>query len=453
MFVDPNTLAEFNQPAPRYTSYPTAPEWGPLLPLTYAEKLEAHTDEPLSLYFHIPFCKTMCLYCACSVVLNRKPENESRYVDYLMREIDLVAAHLGSSRRAVQIHFGGGTPTKLSIPLFEKLFTKIASTFEIDFSKEVAIEIDPRTVLEESGAKLHMLKRLGFNRVSFGVQDTDPKVQEAIKRRQSVEMTRECYSLARDLGFNGVNIDLIYGLPHQTQESFRKTVSDILQLRPDRIAMFSYAKVPWLKKHQKAIREETLPTTETKFQIYAEARKAFIEGGYIAIGMDHFALEEDEIVTCLRDKTLGRNFQGYTAKLSKDMLGFGVTAIGSIQDTYVQNIKGLTDYYSAIDRGELPIHLGKVSTPDDLLRKWVIHTLMCTFELDKELFHSTFGTSFDTYFAPLAEKLEALESRGLIHQTSSRIVASELGELFIRLVAMPFDAYIRPEIDQFSRSV
>lgn len=442
-------LRKFNQPAPRYTSYPTAPEWGDLSPEIYRQKLQELPDAPLSLYFHIPFCKTMCLYCGCSVVLNRKPENEEKYVSYLMREIDFVTSLIGK-RRVVQLHFGGGTPTKLSIPLFARLFEKICSAFTLDFSGEIAIEIDPRTATDE---KLRFLRTLGFNRVSFGVQDTNWKVQEAVKRRQSVEMTRATYNMARQLGFEGVNIDLIYGLPYQTVETFQQTVTDILDMRPDRIALFSYAKVPWLKKHQQAIKDETLPTPEEKFTIYAEARERFVQNGYVAIGMDHFALKEDEIAHCFRNKTLGRNFQGYTAQLADEMLGFGVTAIGCVQHTYVQNLKELPAYYAALDANRLPVYRGKISTEEDVLRKWVIHTLMCTFELDKKEFERRYGEAFDVHFAKEADRLAELEAEGFILNTPEKIQATELGELLIRVVAMTFDGYLKQGQKKFSQTI
>lgn len=456
--IDPALLLKLNRPAPRYTSYPTAPEWKELQPSIYAEKLFSlgKTKEPLSLYFHIPFCHSMCLYCGCSVVLNRKAENEKRYVDYLCREIDLVCAHLGEKRPVYQLHFGGGTPTKLSIPLFKHLFEKIASSFEIDFDKEVAIEIDPRTVLEEEGAKLKLLRSLGFNRVSFGVQDTDPKVQEAVKRRQSLEMTQKTYALARSLGFEGVNIDLIYGLPFQTERSFAQTVEHILQMRPDRIAFFSYAKVPWLKPHQSAIKESTLPSVEEKFAIYVEARERFIQNGYVAIGMDHFALEEDEIALCYKAKKLQRNFQGYSVRLTEEQLGFGVTAIGHAQGGYFQNLKALTDYYAALDTFQLPVHRGLILSEDDRIRKWAIHTLMCNFELDKEAFFAFANCPFETYFTSSLEALAQLEADGLVLNTPQKIVVTPLGELFIRVIAMAFDAYLAPQKDKtpkFSQSV
>ncbi|NGX55019.1 MAG: Oxygen-independent coproporphyrinogen-III oxidase [Chlamydiae bacterium] len=444
-------LAKYHKPAPRYTSYPTAPEWGALGSSTYLENLKsfAKSDKPLSLYFHIPFCHKICLFCACAAIANRKIENEKRYVDALCKEIDLVTQALGKKLTVPQIHFGGGTPTKLSEKLMSQLFEKITTSFEIDFSKEVAIEIDPRTVSPE---KLRFLRDLGFNRVSFGVQDVDPKVQEAIKRRQSAEMTEETYLCARELGFEGINLDLIYGLPYQTRKSFSRTVETILTLRPDRIALFSYAKVPWLKPHQKAIRDETLPSTEEKFKIYEAARQAFIENGYVAIGMDHFALETDEMARAYHDKTLRRNFQGYTVEHAEDSIGFGITAIGYLEKSYFQNLKGLVPYYTSLNNAELPICRGLILNKEDLIRKWVIHTLMCTFELNKEEFAQKFGLNFDHHFAHELEKLEESE---LIHITPQKLIATPLGELFIRNSAMVFDDYLNKKTTQpqFSQSI
>ncbi len=428
-------LEKFHKPAPRYTSYPTAPAWGELTAETYRLKLQ-EAKGPLSLYFHIPFCKTMCLYCGCSVVLNRKPENETLYVEYLLKEIDLVSTELGPRKKVSQLHFGGGTPTKLTMPLFRTLFEKINLAFEIDFSKEIAIEIDPRTIDEE---KLRFYQELGFNRISFGVQDTNEKVQEAVKRRQSYEMTRDTFELAKKLNFKGINIDLIYGLPYQTVQTFQQTITHMLEMRPDRISLFSYAKVPWLKPHQKAIPEQTLPTTAEKFQIYEQTRAALTTHGYIAIGMDHFALEEDEISQCYREKRLQRNFQGYSAKLAEEMIGFGVTAIGFVGNTYAQNLKTLTHYYAALDANTLPIQRGKVLTHDDLIRKWVIHTLMCQFEFDKNTFEKKTSISFDIYFKDV--DIQSLEHEKFIINLPDKLVVTPLGELFIRLIAMAFDAY------------
>ncbi|MBN4067201.1 oxygen-independent coproporphyrinogen III oxidase, partial [Simkania negevensis] len=321
-------LMEYDKPVPRYTSYPTAPEWHDVQPTLYSDHLTRfdQQQQPLSLYFHIPFCKTMCLYCGCSVVLNRKSENETYYVDHLIKEVELVASHFKRPHPITQLHFGGGTPTKLNEQELTRLFSAITSSFAIDWTGEIAIEIDPRTVAADGGKKLSSLRSLGFNRVSFGVQDTDPTVQEAVKRRQSFAMTKQTYEWARELGFQGINIDLIYGLPYQTTATFTKTVDDILSLKPDRIALFSYAKIPWLKPHQKAIPENTLPSTQEKFEIYCMAREQFTANGYVAIGMDHFALADDDLAKAFYNKTLQRNFQGYSLQLAENALGLGVTS-------------------------------------------------------------------------------------------------------------------------------
>ncbi len=449
-------IAKLHRAAPRYTSYPTAVEFRPLDFSTYEEKLQqlSHEKEPLSLYFHIPFCKTMCLYCACSVILNRKPENEERYVNYLMREIDLVTEKLGEKKEVTQLHFGGGTPTKLSISLLEKLYQKIDHSFNIDYSREVAIEIDPRTVVDDEGAKLQLLRRLGFNRVSFGVQDTNPEVQKAVRREQSLEMTIKTFEMAKELGFKGINIDLIYGLPYQTQESFAKTIDDILNLRPCRIALFSYAKVPWLKPHQKAIKESTLPITEEKFAIYAHARRRLIESGYLAIGMDHFALKTDEMAKAYSEKKLQRNFQGYTCRNAEEMVSFGVTAIGCVKNTYIQNVKDLEEYYVKLDHQTLPVGSGRVMSNEDILRKLVIHTLMCDFSLDKRAISQKFGINFESHFASSLRVLSSFEADGLVEETHETILVTPLGELFIRNIAMCFDAYLDSSITpKFSQSI
>jgi oxygen-independent coproporphyrinogen III oxidase len=397
----------------------------------------------------------MCLYCACSVILNRQEEREQIYVDYLCRELDLVADQLGSRRRISQLHLGGGTPTKLSSPLLSRIMERIEKRFDLDRSGELAIEIDPRTVSEDSGDKLTHLRQLGFNRVSFGVQDTNQEVQEAVRRRQSWEVTEQTYEMARALEFGGVNIDLIYGLPFQTPESFAETTEKICQLRPDRIALFSYAKVPWLKAHQKALRDETLPSTEQKFQIYVEARCRFVEAGYIAIGMDHFALPTDSMAKAYRTQQLQRNFQGYSLRLADHLIGCGVTATGFVANGYFQNVKELDEYYARIDNGELPLLRGKLLTQDDRIRKWTIHRLMADFCLDKQEFSTTFLRSFDDYYRDEHEALRQLEEEGLLVQQEGRLETTEYGALFIRNIASIFDGYLhnKPKANRFSQSI
>lgn len=455
--VSIDLMMKWNRPIPRYTSYPTAPEWGALAESDYIDQLHKlkASDDPISLYIHVPFCQSMCLYCGCSVILNRRPENEERYVSYLMREMDLVARQLDGKRRVTQLHFGGGTPTKLSEEQMERLFQHIGKRFDLDMDGELSMEIDPRTVLANDGSKLRHLRQLGFNRVSFGVQDTNEKVQDAVRRRQSLEMTQATYYLARELGFQGINIDLIYGLPHQTVETFSQTAHDILELRPDRLALFSYAKVPWLKPHQNAIKDDTLPSTDEKFSIYAKARQELVQGGYVAVGMDHFALEQDEIAQAYLNGRLHRNFQGYAVKCADHLVSFGVTSIGDVADAYFQNIKELIPYYQSIDAGCLPIQKGKILSEEDKMRRWVINQIMCQFKLDKALFHERYGKSFDETFAAERADLEELKKDGFVIDGDEALQVTPIGELFVRNIACQFDAYLRQNkgLPMFSKSV
>ena len=438
--LDPQILIKWNRPIPRYTSYPTAPQFAPVEEDLLQKKLIAfdQTEKPLSLYVHIPFCKSMCLFCGCSVVLNRNPDRQDAYVQHLLQEIELVSRHFAKRRVVTQLHLGGGTPTSLTEGQFEQLMGKIHRRFSLAPDAEISIEVDPRTVFADGGAKLTALRRLGFNRVSFGVQDLDPVVQEAVRRRQSEEMTVATYHKARELGFEGINIDLIYGLPFQTVERFSKTADRLLELKPDRIALYSYAKVPWLKAHQKAIPENTLPSTEEKFRIYVDARARFMEGGYSVIGMDHFALVTDPIAKALAAKTLTRNFQGYSVQLAEDMIGLGLTSIGFIENGYFQNEKDLAEYQRQIAQGRLPVSRGYLLNEDDLLRRQAIQSVMCHFEIDKQ----TFGHLAD--MTPLIHE-------GLLEETAEKYIATPLGRLFIRLIASAFDAYLAK--GQFSRAV
>lgn len=427
----------WNRSVPRYTSYPTAPQFYAVAESDYVAKL-ASFSKPLSIYIHIPFCKSMCLFCGCSVVLNRKPERQSDYLRSLFKEIELVASRFAYKPTVAQLHLGGGTPTSLTEEQFEQLMAHLHTHFHFALNAEISIEIDPRTVYADQGKKLSKLKQLGFNRISFGVQDLDPVVQEAVRRRQSEEMTSATYYKARELGFQGINVDLIYGLPHQTVERFNKTAEKLIALKPDRIAFYSYAKVPWLKEHQKAIPDETLPSTEEKFQIYVNARARFIEAGYVGIGMDHFGLPEDSITKAYFAQKLMRNFQGYSIQLAEDMIGFGLTSIGFIDNAYFQNVKDLQEYQSCIARNAIPVHRGYLLKPDDILRRQAIQSLMCHFELDKK------------QYGHLAD-VEPLIEQGLLEETDEKLMATETGRLFIRIVASAFDAYLNN--GQFSKSI
>jgi len=450
--IDPEDLMKLHRPLPRYTSYPTALEYAPIEEDLYIEKLKAWNEKrkPLSLYVHIPFCKSMCLFCACSVVLNRQGERQRKYIDALLKEIDLLASHL-TTPLVNQLHFGGGTPTNLTQEEFLLIFEKLYSLFNLDSNGEISIEIDPRSITFD---KLRFLKQIGFNRVSFGVQDTDPKVQEAVRRRQSAEMSRRAFEWARELGFSGINLDLIYGLPLQTPESFNQTVDEILAMGPDRIALFSYARVPHLKLHQKAIRDEDLPSTRQKFEIYVLARKRFMNAGYVAIGMDHFAKKEDPIAQAYFDRKLYRNFQGYSLKLAEDMIGLGLSSIGSLQGDYFQNQKGLEAYQNQISEGKLSVSYGKILNTDDHIRYWVIQRLTCDFRLQKKEFVEQFGLDFDSYFSAEQNALEQLRDLDLVQFDEKMIEATQKGRLFIRNIASVFDAYLKSKNPStFSKSI
>ena len=438
-------LTKWNRSVPRYTSYPTAPQFIALDEDVARQRLCSfdQSGKSLSLYIHINFCKYMCLFCCCSVVLNRSAEKQADYLELLLKEIALLP--FTTKKTVTQLHFGGGTPTSLTEAELTRLMQALRQRFTL--SDEVAIEVDPRTVFADKGHKLEVLRSLGFNRISFGVQDLDPKVQEAVKRRQSEEMTVTTYHHARKLGFQGINIDLIYGLPLQTVESFKQTALKLAELKPDRISFFSYAKIPWIKSHQKAIRDEDLPSDEEKFQIYIEARQIFIAAGYVPIGMDHFALKTDSLAIAFREGTLYRNFQGYAVQKAEDLLGLGVTSIGFIDGAYLQNAKTIEDYGSRLTQDRLPTFRGFVLQEEDQLRHWVIQALMCNLRVDKQEFARRFGKSFDMHFA----KERALSEPELTEEDEWEFRATATGRLFARLVAAPFDQYL--EKGQFSKAL
>jgi oxygen-independent coproporphyrinogen-3 oxidase len=454
MNITPTLFSHWTRPVPRYTSYPTALQFHALEPSALVQHLRLFdaTDKPLSLYIHVPFCKTMCLFCACSVVLNRSPERQATYLATLLQEIALTVSHFSRKRKVTQLHLGGGTPTSLTELEMHELMETLRRHFEFAEDAEIAIEVDPRTVFGDQGAKLRALRQMGFTRVSFGVQDLDPAVQEAVRRRQSREMTVETYHLAKELGFQSVNIDLIYGLPLQTTASFRKTVEELIRLQPDRIALFSYAKVPWLKKHQQAIRDEDLPSAQEKFQIYTEARELFLQAKYVAIGMDHFAKQGDSLAIAYKGKKLTRNFQGYAVQSAEDVLGFGVTAIGFLEGAYFQNAKTIDEYQSRLSHGELPLFRGIVLQKEDHLRRFVIQEIMCRFSIDKLQFATLFGEPFDLHFAKEEPEIARLIEEGLLEQTPQELKATPTGELFIRLIASVFDQHMGSQ-SGFSSSV
>lgn len=454
--IDKQTILKFDVPGPRYTSYPTAPIWkDDVNESVYIEKLKAfgQTQKTLSLYFHIPFCETMCSFCACSVVLRKKDEKYGdEYLKHLFKEIELVSKYIGKKPKVRQFHWGGGTPTFLNESQIERLFRKTQEHFDIDLSGEVAIEIDPRTI---DHSKLKTLKTLGFNRVSMGVQDFDPNVQEEVNRIQPYEVVKDFYNWCRELKFHSVNFDLIYGLPEQTKETFGDTVSKVVALKPDRIALYSFAYVPWLKKHQTKIVKEQLPETDEKLDIFLNARDKFLTNGYEAIAMDHFALKNDELAKAFHEGNLYRNFMGYTVKPADEYIGMGLTSIGFLENTFIQNHKELPAYYAFLKEGKLPVERGKELNRDDQIRQWTISKLMCQFCIDKGEFERKFQAPFDEYFFDEQKTIDDCVNDGLIEVTSEKIEATELGKIFIRNVCMGFDFYLKQKKapHQFSRTV
>ena len=456
MIIDKNTLQKYDIAGPRYTSYPTSPQWsGEVTPEVYASALRSfgRNGKTLSLYVHIPFCEQLCYFCACNKVIRSKEEKTGdEFLDYLFKEIDMVAGLLQRRKLIRQLHWGGGTPTFLSEAQIERLFTKIHSVFEIDFKDEIAIEIDPRTVTEN---KLRVLRRLGFNRISMGVQDFDEKVQDDINRIQPYEQVAQVHQWCRDFKFESVNYDLIYGLPYQTRDTFKKTVDLVVGLRPDRIALYSFAYVPWLSKPQNKFNLDAIAVHDEKLDIFIQSRENLLAHGYQAIAMDHFALSTDAMASAFNEGSLHRNFMGYTLKPADEYIGVGPSAIGYIEKTYIQNIKILPDYYESIAQGRLPVERGKILNQDDQIRQWVINSLMCQFQVDKHLFFDTFGYEFEDYFLEEAEHFHDCIEDDLIVDNSQCVQVTDLGKIFIRNVCMGFDRYLKAKNghQRFSRTV
>jgi len=455
-------LRRYNVQGPRYTSYPTAPMWKEQCgPSDYAailrESSEGEAPAPLSLYFHLPFCERLCFFCGCTVVITgTRHAGEDVYLDAVEREMDGVAAAVAGGdrlrrRRVVQLHWGGGTPTYFSPTRLERLGRSIRDRFDVAPDAELGVEIDPRVTTPEH---LATLAGLGFNRLSMGVQDFDPRVQEAINRIQPFAATRDLVREARRLGFPSLNVDLIYGLPHQTPESFHATIDRILEIDPDRLAVYSYANVPWMKKHQ-VVLEPHLPDEATKFEIFRTALERLSAAGYEYIGMDHFARPSDELARARHDRTLHRNFQGYTTKAGTDLLGFGMSAIGSIGRHYVQNRRELADYRSAITSEGTATFRGATLTDDDLLRREVIQNLLCHGVVVRSEIANRFEIDFDAEFAPALEALAPCVEDGLVTIDAREIRATALGRVFLRNLAMPFDAYLGQTAEKpvFSRTL
>jgi oxygen-independent coproporphyrinogen-3 oxidase len=454
-------LSRYDRPGPRYTSYPTAVEFhSGVNEAVYRERLaqaDRASADPLSIYVHLPFCEARCSYCGCHVVITKHRDVEARYLDYLEREIDLVAAALPNRRQVSQMHWGGGTPTYSSPADLKRMAGWMRRHFSFTPDAEIGIEVDPRVT---SAEQLAVLREQGFNRLSLGVQDFAPEVQQAVNRVQSYEITRDIIEAGRRLGYSSVNVDLIYGLPYQTIEGFSRTLEQVLTLQPDRVAVYSFAFVPWIRAHMKHLPAEALPGPTLKLELLARTIDAFVGAGYRQIGMDHFARPDDELGRAIDNRSLHRNFMGYTVQSARDMIAFGVSGIGDVQGAFIQNVKKLSEYYTALEAGRLPIDRGYALDADDLIRRRVITQLMCNNRLSFAEIERAFDISFAQYFAAELAELTGAGSAatdGLVQVTDTGIEVTATGRLFIRNVCMVFDRYLRARTAEarpvFSRTV
>jgi len=449
-------LRKYDRPGPRYTSYPTAPEWSSdfgaapyALHLARAER----QGGPLSLYVHLPFCREMCRFCGCNVIATHDRTRADAYLEVLEEEVALVAAHLPTRRKVSQLHWGGGTPTFLDEKQLVRCHETLTRHFALAKDAEQAIEVDPAVTTR---SQIETLARLGFNRISMGVQDFDPRVQEVVGRIQGEAETAELVRAARENGFLGVNLDLIYGLPYQTKESWGRTLERILAIGPDRMAVFGFAYVPWAKPHQRLLPKEALPGAEERVELFLAAVEAFTAKGYRLIGLDHFATESDELARALEAGTLFRNFQGYTVRPADDTVAFGITAISDVGGAYAQNVHKLRDWTALVLERKLPVERGAALSNDDLLRRHAINQVMCQLRLDLRQIESRFGEDARAALqADLDGSREELEGDGLVTFDGDVLRVTPLGQLLVRNVAMIFDAYLKRASGerQFSRTV
>ena len=450
-------VEKYDRPGPRYTSYPTAPQFHE----AFAEddyfqaadaSNKAPVPKPLSVYIHIPFCQSLCYYCACNKIITQKTHRAVEYLDYLKREIAMQGRLFDKSRKLTQLHFGGGTPTYLTSEQLGEVMDALHDAFNMDDSDshEFSIEVDPRTISPE---RIHTLRQQGFNRLSFGVQDFDEKVQAAVNRIQSEQQVRDLIEAARAAKFKSISVDLIYGLPLQTVESFDATLSKIIALRPDRIAAYSYAHLPERVRAQRLIRPEDMPPPERKMELLELTIQRLTAAGYVYIGMDHFALPDDELTLARANGTLQRNFQGYSTHADTDLIGLGISSIGKVGDSYSQSVKLLSEYYARLDQNRLPVQRGYRLSADDVLRREVILALMCHNRVDFAPFEQKHGIVFRDYFADSLAQLAEMVDDGLVQILDDAIVLLPQGQLMMRNVAMTFDAYLGKQNVRFSRTV
>ncbi|QKO21542.1 oxygen-independent coproporphyrinogen III oxidase [Rhodoferax sp. BAB1] len=447
--VSAELLRRHDVAGPRYTSYPTADRFVEAFGADdYVRALQQRRSGaaalvlPLSLYVHIPFCESLCYYCACNKIITKHHDRAAEYLRYLGREVDLHTAQLGVGQTVTQLHLGGGTPTFLSDAELRELMAMLRRSFNLAPGGEYSIEVDPRTI---DARRLDTLAELGFNRLSFGVQDFDPAVQKAVHRVQPAEQVFALVQAARERGFDSVNVDLIYGLPQQTPESFARTIQQVNELRPDRIALYAYAHLPERFKPQRRIAIAELPGAAGKVAMLTDAMARFMGAGYVYVGMDHFALPNDALAVAKRQGRLHRNFQGYSTQPDCDLIGLGVSSIGRIGATYSQNAKTLEEYYDAIDHGRFAVVRGLALSRDDLVRRAVIMALMCQGEVLFESVNLAYLIDFKSYFAPELEAMHELAEQGLVTLDDSGIQVSATGWYFVRAVAMAFDRYLQAD--------
>ncbi|WP_415755470.1 oxygen-independent coproporphyrinogen III oxidase [Pseudomonas leptonychotis] len=451
-------VEKYDRPGPRYTSYPTAPQFHSAFALDDYQIAARNSNagaeaKALSLYIHIPFCQSLCYYCACNKIITQKTHRAVEYLEYLKREIAMQGALFDSSRTLTQLHLGGGTPTYLTHEQLAELMAALHEAFNLDDSgsHEFSIEVDPRTV---STRQIHQLRELGFNRLSFGVQDFDAQVQAAVNRVQSETQVRDLVAAAREAQFKSVSVDLIYGLPLQTRASFAVTLDKVIDLRPDRIAAYSYAHLPERVRAQRLIRREDMPPPERKLELLELTIERLTAAGYVYIGMDHFALPDDELCLAREQGTLQRNFQGYSTHADCDLIGLGVSSIGKVGDTYSQSVKELSQYYARLDAGLLPVQRGYQLNDDDRLRRDVINALMCHGRVVFAMIEALHDIDFCPYFADALKKLQSHVDDGLVLLTDDHLTLLPQGHLMMRSVAMAFDAYVSMEsTERFSRTV
>ncbi len=445
LIIDPELLRQFDRPGPRYTSYPTADRFveafgAEAYRLALEKRVIGGFSRALALYVHLPFCGTICYYCGCNKVVTRDHGRSAKYLRYLAKEINLVGAALGKKEDVAQLHLGGGTPTFLSDAELGQLMDSIRNQFNLPAESELSIEVDPRTVSPE---RMATLARLGFNRLSVGVQDLNIEVQRAINRIQSAEQTASVIESARRCGFKSVNVDLIYGLPRQRLANFSSSLERVIEMAPDRIALYSYAHLPAVFKPQRRINEADLPDAPTRIDLMIHAIRTLSEAGYVYIGMDHFARPDDDLAVAQRLGRLQRNFQGYSTQAEADLIGLGLSAIGNIGPAYSQNYRDLDDYYGALDNGVFPVMRGIEMTPDDLVRRAVIHALMCQFEVSFSAIEIAYLINFRQYFGRELEDLSRFEREGLVEVDDASIIVTPRGRLLVRAVCMLFDQYLR----------